>query len=67
MDSQGLQILRRVKVELERQLSEAEALLARCTPADQEYSGLKTAIEDIKRKIQEVSKDILQFEAAAKR
>ena len=67
MDSQGLQILRRVKVKLERQLSEAEALLARCTPADQEYSGLKTAIEDIKRKIQEVSRDILQFEAAAKR
>ena len=66
MDSQGLQILRRVKVELEKQLSEAEALLARCTPADQEYSELKTAIEDIQRKIQEVSRDILQFEAASK-
>ena len=65
MESQELQILRRVKVELERQLSEAEALLARCTPADQEYSELKTAIEDINIKIQEVSRDISQLEAAA--
>ena len=65
MDSQGLQILRSVKVELEGQVSEAEALLARCTPADQEYSELKTAIEDINIKIQEVSRDISQLEAAA--
>ena len=65
MDSQGLQILRSVKVELERHVSEAEALLARCTPADQEYSELKTAIEDINIKIQEVSRDISKFEAAA--
>ena len=65
MDSQGLQILRSVKVELERQLSEAEALLARCAPADQEYSELKTAIEDINIKIQDVSMDISKLEAAA--
>lgn len=65
MESQGLQILRSVKVELERHVSEAEALLARCTPADQEYSELKTSIEDINIKIQDVSRDISKFEAAA--
>ena len=65
MESQGLQILRSVKVELERQLSEAEALLARCVPADQEYSELKTAIADFNLKIQDVSRDISQLEAEA--
>ena len=64
MDSQGLQILRSVKVELERHLSEAEALLARCAPVDQEYGELKTAIEDINIKIQDVSMDISKLEAA---